>query len=552
MANREILLSLLKQLLDEKLQPLEKRNTNEIKDLGTLAVSMKTIEKNVKASCDMTNRIIEKMKQKAEEEKKKKEAMMHKRSQSMGGSSKTTNGKRTMARNKTEANLHAKTNTGKTLVRNKTVGSIMRTADKMKDKNKTTPGSSTKHNIKTFSLTASKSTRDFNKKEDKEHKMTRNNTTRNVTEPGHKRNKSEGVVGKDKITKKENSKPKVNDSKKKTESKKNSITSTHDTKKEEVPKTEVKKEETPKTEEPKKEETPKTDVNKEEAPKTEPKKEEEIKKEEGKKEEPPKVEPPKEEPKPEPPKPKVSKSTVISKNMKRISQFLQPSEQFILSKLNKEILVSYSDILKSEYDSKLESSQKDLDSLLGKHPKEELEKEIKPFVIGKGALKAIGMLNGKNYLTKFENTPTPTTEIILIYRLFFQLIAPKHPEFVSIKDNDQFWSKISVYFTENAHDELGKLVESEFKEIDLSNENICKIIDMCKPYQSILTPTYYSKNCPTTGLFVFLVKETLEYIGAINEKKTQPGRLYRNLEYRLNSLKEKKEKINAFIDKVKK
>ena len=75
MANREILLSLLKQLLVEKLQPLEKRNTNEIKDLGTLAVSMKTIEKNVKASCDMTNRIIEKMKQKAEEEKKKNQNM---------------------------------------------------------------------------------------------------------------------------------------------------------------------------------------------------------------------------------------------------------------------------------------------------------------------------------------------------------------------------------------------------------------------------------------------------------------------------------------------
>ena len=205
-----------------------------------------------------------------------------------------------------------------------------------------------------------------------------------------------------------------------------------------------------------------------------------------------------------------------------------------------------------EYDTKLETSQKDIDTLLAKHPKEELEKEIKPFVIGKGALKAIGMLNGKNYLTKFEGTPTPTTELLLVYRLFFQLIAPKHPEFVSIKDNDQFWSKISVYFTENAHDELGKLVESEFKEVDLSNENICKIIDMCKPYQSILTPTYYSKNCPTTGLFVFLVKETLEYIGAINEKKTQPGRLYRNLEYRLNSLKEKKEKINAFIEKVKK
>lgn len=540
MANREILISLLKQLLDDKLQPLEKRNTNEIKDLGTLAVSMKTIEKNVKASCDMTNRIIEKMKQKAEEEKKKKEAMTHKRSQSMGASAKT-NGKRTMARNKTEANLHAKTNTGKTLTRNKTVGTIMRTADKMKDKNKTNPGSNSKpHNIKTFSLTASKSTRDFNKKDEKEHKMTRNNTTRNVTEPGHKRNKSEGV--KDKNPKKETTKPKVNDNKKKTDSKKNSISTTHEAKKEEIKKEEVKKEEVKKEENTKTEETKKE----EEAIKTE------VKTEEKKKEEPPKEEPPKEEPKPELPKPKVNKATVISKNIKRISQYLQPSEQFILSKLNKETLISYSDILKSEYDTKLDSSQKDIDALLAKHPKEELEKEIKPFVIGKGSLKAIGMLNGKNYLTKFENTPTPTPELLLVYRLFFQLIAPKHPDLVSIKDNDQFWSKISVYFTENAHEELGKLVETEFKEIDLSNENINKIIDMCKPYQSILTPTYYSKNCPTTGLFVFLVKETLEYIGAINEKKTQPGRLYRNLEYRLTSTKEKKEKITAFIDKVKK
>ena len=117
------------------------------------------------------------------------------------------------------------------------------------------------------------------------------------------------------------------------------------------------------------------------------------------------------------------------------------------------------------------------------------------------------MLNGKNYLSKFESTPTPPEDIILIYRLFVQLLRQKHKDLVLEKDNDKFWNKLSVYFIQNSNEELGKLIEVEFKDIDLTDENISIIIDMCKPYQSILTPTYYSKNCPTTGLFVFLIKE---------------------------------------------
>ena len=162
------------------------------------------------------------------------------------------------------------------------------------------------------------------------------------------------------------------------------------------------------------------------------------------------------------------------------------------------------------------------------------------------------MLNGKNYLSKFESTPTPPEDILLIYRLFVQLLRQKHKDLVSEKDNDKFWNKLSVYFIQNSNEELGKLIEVEFKDIDLTDENISIIIDMCKPYQSILTPTYYSKNCPTTGLFVFLIKETLEYIGAINEKKTQPSRLYMNYQYKINIVKGKQEKINEFIEKLKK
>ena len=50
MANREILINLLKDLLDKNLCVIEKRNTNEIKDLSLLSTTVTTIQKNIKSS----------------------------------------------------------------------------------------------------------------------------------------------------------------------------------------------------------------------------------------------------------------------------------------------------------------------------------------------------------------------------------------------------------------------------------------------------------------------------------------------------------------------
>ena len=67
--------------------------------------------------------------------------------------------------------------------------------------------------------------------------------------------------------------------------------------------------------------------------------------------------------------------------------------------------------------------------------------------------------------------------------------------------------------------------------------------NVCEGKTNKLTPVYYSKLCPTTGLFVFLVKEALEYIGVLQDK-TQPGRIYKNLKYLIENAKAKKEKLN--------
>ena len=61
----------------------------------------------------------------------------------------------------------------------------------------------------------------------------------------------------------------------------------------------------------------------------------------------------------------------------------------------------------------------------------------------------------------------------------------------------------------------------------------------------IIFPTTFSKISGTTGLLFFLIKDALEYCGVlINDKKTQPSRIYDNLMYYKNII----DNLANFID----
>ena len=67
--------------------------------------------------------------------------------------------------------------------------------------------------------------------------------------------------------------------------------------------------------------------------------------------------------------------------------------------------------------------------------------------------------------------------------------------------------------------------------------------NLCEGKTNKLTPVYYSKLCPTTGLFVFVVKDALEYIGILEDKKSPPGKIYRKLNYLIEENKKKLESL---------
>jgi hypothetical protein len=49
--------------------------------------------------------------------------------------------------------------------------------------------------------------------------------------------------------------------------------------------------------------------------------------------------------------------------------------------------------------------------------------------------------------------------------------------------------------------------------------------------------------CGTTGLFIFLIKDALEYAGILIDKKTAAGRLYKNYMFNFDVLQTKIEKL---------
>lgn len=64
------------------------------------------------------------------------------------------------------------------------------------------------------------------------------------------------------------------------------------------------------------------------------------------------------------------------------------------------------------------------------------------------------------------------------------------------------------------------LSECLIKNFNLSPKNYYEVYKLLGKSAHKINPNYYSKLCGTTGLVVFYVKDALEYMGLLEEKKT--------------------------------
>ncbi len=85
---------------------------------------------------------------------------------------------------------------------------------------------------------------------------------------------------------------------------------------------------------------------------------------------------------------------------------------------------------------------------------------------------------------------------------------------------------------------------------DFSEQNIYKLNRLVEKNSHKIAPAHFSKICATTGLFIFLIKDALEYAGVINDKKTPAGRVYHNLIFEIEMEQLKVKRLSNLLEVV--
>jgi len=223
-------------------------------------------------------------------------------------------------------------------------------------------------------------------------------------------------------------------------------------------------------------------------------------------------------------KEKININKTITDNFSKIFIFFNKNDVLKMKLVNKSYYkLSISNIL-STLRTDVKSFEEKVTALKDKNNEEELNKAIQEFSLGRSAAKALDLLNQDKYKEIFKNDKIPNDDIILPYKIFFTLLNKKEGK---IEDNAEFWKECSKFMLSEA--KTGELVTNYIKSFEFSNEILYRLSRICSSKEKKLTPNFYSKVCSTTGIIIFLIKDVIEYIGIVQDKKSMPtpNRLYR-------------------------
>ena len=184
-----------------------------------------------------------------------------------------------------------------------------------------------------------------------------------------------------------------------------------------------------------------------------------------------------------------------------------------------------------------------------KYTQEELNEPLKKFELSKGALKAIGLLDEDLFMRIFTRPVQEKVlkEISIIYRIFCQFLG--FNDLVKINNDKIFWEKFSKYVLDNKGEKLSQFCSESANKFIFDDKNILKVKSMSKDINEKLKPKYWGKICGTTGFFVFMIKDAVEYCGVLEDKKTQPSRIKANYLY-IKNLFEKLDNFVNYLEKL--
>ena len=149
-------------------------------------------------------------------------------------------------------------------------------------------------------------------------------------------------------------------------------------------------------------------------------------------------------------------------------------------------------------------------------------KTLNEFSISEKCIKAIQLLNEPSVNQFFYEKTSVDENRLIIYRIFFQLI--KHPIINIEKDKKEiFWEKCKYYFSHENEGKVGELLQKilDEKKINIEGNNLYKIYKLVYKDLDKIHPKYFLNFCGTTGLITFFIKDILDFVGISNNKEIE-------------------------------
>ena len=150
------------------------------------------------------------------------------------------------------------------------------------------------------------------------------------------------------------------------------------------------------------------------------------------------------------------------------------------------------------------------------------KKTLNDFSISKKSMKAIQLLNEPSVNQFFFENISVDDKRLIIYRIFFQLI--KHPyKNIEIDKKELFWEKCRYYFSHESNGKVGELLQNiiDEKKICIDGNNLYKIYKIVYKDFDRINPQYFSNICGITGLITFIIKDILDFVGISNKESIQ-------------------------------
>ena len=230
--------------------------------------------------------------------------------------------------------------------------------------------------------------------------------------------------------------------------------------------------------------------------------------------------------------------TILKKekiNYLKIFSFLKNEDLKQLLNVNSIYRIYSKNILKKRIEFEIKEIKKVLNNLKDIYQNEIDFNEFhkKPFKLNKKTNSVIEYLNSpiseESFL--YENKgDLISKDIILVYKIYLCAIDDKF----YIKNNKEIWEHICQHFNKrNKKIPLGNFIKNEIENKIFSEYTMTNLFDISYNNLNKINPQYFNSIDETTSMFVFIVRDILEHIGLSKEKTILIDKQYLLLNSRL-------------------